>query len=160
MLICSHVVVNRNNLLSVFVFRICEWIKEWRSVSVSADTESKDSSRSSDDAVSHPQEHTGRMVDWTGALGGGGFLQRGKTELLCLVSLRNTPAVRQWEAPTPTSHKCVWWNSNGSFGRRVVHTLCFVTVTTASCTAPWRDDGLTLVQRKWTSELQHLLDRC
>ena len=44
-LICSHVVVNRNNLLSVFVFRICEWIKEWRrwrSVSVSADTESKD----------------------------------------------------------------------------------------------------------------------
>ena len=65
---CSHVVVNRNNLLSVFVFRICEWIKEWRrwrSVSVSADTESKDSSRSSDDAVSHPQEHTGRMVDWT-----------------------------------------------------------------------------------------------
>ena len=67
-LICSYVVVNRNNLLSVFVFRICERIKEWRrwrSVSVSADTESKESSRSTDDAVSHPQEHTGRMVDWT-----------------------------------------------------------------------------------------------
>ena len=67
--ICSHVVVNRNNLLSVCVQNM--WVNkrveevEERECVCRHWVKGQSSSRSTDDAVSHPQEHTGRMVDWT-----------------------------------------------------------------------------------------------